>query len=65
MQNTLAVQDDIDVMQLLGGFEAYAQASELELDASVDAPALSPVFISVATIKFTIVSVTVTVANGC
>ncbi|WP_424863164.1 LxmA leader domain family RiPP [Streptomyces sp. MMS24-I29] len=64
MQTTVTVHDDVEIMQLMGGFESYAQASELELAASVDAPASSP-FISVATIKFTVVSVTLTVQNGC
>ncbi|MFF9077681.1 hypothetical protein ACF1BP_33215 [Streptomyces sp. NPDC014735] len=64
MQNTVTVYDDVEIMQLMGGFESYAQPSELELAASVDAPAASP-FISIATIKFSVYSVALTVQNGC
>lgn len=34
--------DDIELLQLMGGFESYTDVSELELDASGEAPASSP-----------------------
>ncbi|MFE6020772.1 MULTISPECIES: LxmA leader domain family RiPP [unclassified Streptomyces] len=55
--------DDIELLQLMGGFESYTDVSELELDASGEAPASSPV--CWMTSQLTFASVTATINVGC
>ncbi|MCX4692305.1 LxmA leader domain family RiPP [Streptomyces sp. NBC_01408] len=46
--------ENVNIMELVGGFEAYADAAELNFEASADAPAITP---TITTIAYTKVSV--------
>ncbi|UQX01770.1 LxmA leader domain family RiPP [Streptomyces sp. RerS4] len=52
--------ENVDIMELVGGFEAYADAAELNFEASADAPAITP---TLTTIAYTKVSVAATAAS--
>ncbi|WP_431999390.1 LxmA leader domain family RiPP [Streptomyces sioyaensis] len=58
------MNENIAMMELVGGFDAYAQAEELNFDAAVDAPATTPGCITVTASIVTGASV-LTAANGC
>ncbi|MFC7880681.1 LxmA leader domain family RiPP [Streptomyces sp. NPDC057376] len=58
------MQNDIEIMELVGGFEAYTEAAELNMEASVEAPAATPTATIVYT-KFSVASVTLTAKKGC
>ncbi|GAA2558859.1 MULTISPECIES: LxmA leader domain family RiPP [Streptomyces] len=58
------MQNDIEIMELVGGFEAYTEAAELNIEASVEAPAATPTT-TIAYTKFSVASVTLTAKQGC
>ncbi|MGK5630041.1 LxmA leader domain family RiPP [Streptomyces sp. URMC 123] len=55
---------DLEIMELVGGFEAYAEASELNIEGTVDAPAATPTATIVYT-KFSVASVSLTAKHSC
>lgn len=58
------MQNDIEIMELVGGFEAYTEAAELNIEASMEAPAASPTATIVYT-KFSVASVSLTAKHNC
>ncbi|UYQ64032.1 LxmA leader domain family RiPP [Streptomyces peucetius] len=57
--------DTVDIMELVGGFESYAEAAELNFEASADAPAITPTLTTIAYTKVSVASVSASVKWGC
>ncbi|MFC9127681.1 LxmA leader domain family RiPP [Streptomyces sp. NPDC057099] len=58
------MQNDIEMMELVGGFEAYTEAAELNIEASIEAPAATPTVTIVYT-KVSVASVSLTAKHSC
>ncbi|HEX2315289.1 MAG TPA: LxmA leader domain family RiPP [Thermomonospora sp.] len=64
MQDTTVARERVDIMELVGGFETYAEAAELNLAATADAPATTAPCTSPLYTLSVSVSVTIT-KQGC
>ncbi|MDA5283863.1 LxmA leader domain family RiPP [Streptomyces sp. NPDC054904] len=57
--------ENVSIMELVGGFEAYADAAELNFEASADAPAITPTLTTIAYTKASVAATAASVKWGC